>query len=49
MKDEKGVIGHIGHRERTLPLDYLRRILKVFNCKAVVTRPLLETEWRPAK
>lgn len=29
--------------------NYLRRILKVFNCKAVVTRPLLETEWRPAK
>ena len=49
MRYEKGVIGHIGHRERTLPLDYLRRVLNVLNCKAVVTRPLLESEWRPAK
>ncbi|MBR0246673.1 MAG: hypothetical protein IJQ61_09390, partial [Bacteroidales bacterium] len=49
LRDEIGVIAHVGHRERTLPLHYLRRILNVLNCKVVVTRPLLENEWRPAK
>jgi len=44
FEDETGVIAYTGHRARTMPLRYLRRILKAMNCRAVITRMVSEEE-----
>jgi len=44
IKDEVGAISNVGHRERTLPYRYLRRILKALNCRVVITRMVSDEE-----